>query len=170
MLYKTPTGATAETVLMSGSDVDSAEAQIYQNPDTGATEYVVALKLTETGSEKFAAATEEYLNETISIWMDDVMISAPTVQSTITGGEAQITGVDAEEATVLARQINAGALPFQLTTKNFRTISPTLGASSLDAMMIAGVIAFILIALFMFVVFRLAGFVAVISLIGLVAL
>ena len=87
MLYKTPTGATAETVLMSGSDVDSAEAQIYQNPDTGATEYVVALKLTETGSEKFAAATEEYLNETISIWMDDVMISAPTVQSTITGGE-----------------------------------------------------------------------------------
>ena len=38
MLYKTPTGATAETVLMSGSDVDSAEAQIYQNPDTGATE------------------------------------------------------------------------------------------------------------------------------------
>ena len=169
-LSKTPTGATAETVLMSGSDVDSAEAQIYQDPDTGATEYVVALKLTETGSEKFAAATEEYLNETISIWMDDVMISAPTVQSTITGGEAQITGVDAEEATVLARQINAGALPFQLTTKNFRTISPTLGASSLDAMMIAGVIAFILIALFMIIVFRLTGFVAVISLIGQVAL
>lgn len=169
-LYKTPTGDTAETVLMSGSDVESATAQIYQDQTTGSTQYVVALELTEDGAEKFAAATEEYLNKTISIWMDDVMISAPTVESVITEGSASITGVTAEEATKLARQINAGALPFQLTTKNFRTISPTLGASSLDAMMIAGVIAFILIALFMILVFRLTGFVAVISLIGQIAL
>ena len=169
-IYKTPTGTTAETVLMTGSDVESATAQMYQDQSTGAIEHVVALKLTESGKEKFAEATGEYLNQTISIWMDDVMISAPTVQSTITEGEAQITGVTSEEATVLARQINAGALPFQLTTKNFRTISPTLGASSLDAMMIAGVVAFILIVVFMIFVFRLTGFVAVISLIGQVAL
>ena len=170
VVYKTPTGTNAENIILEGSDVVSATPAMTQDETTGEYQYVVALTLSDEGAQKFAQATTAMVGETISIWMDDVMISAPTVQSTITGGEAQITGVDAEEATVLARQINAGALPFQLTTKNFRTISPTLGASSLDAMMIAGVIAFILIALFMIIVFRLTGFVAVISLIGQVAL
>ena len=169
-IYRTPTGETAETVLLDGSDVESAEAQMYQDPETGSVEHVVALNLTDTGAEKFAQATSDYLNDQISIWMDDVMISAPVVNDIITGGEATITGVDAEEATTLARQINAGALPFQLTTKNFRTISPTLGSSSLEAMMIAGIIAFVLVSLFMILMFRLTGFVAVISLIGQVAL
>ena len=90
---------------------------MYQDPETGSVEHVVALNLTDTGAEKFAQATSDYLNDQISIWMDDVMISAPVVNDIITGGEATITGVDAEEATTLARQINAGALPFQLTTR-----------------------------------------------------
>ena len=169
-IYMVPTGETAKTVLLSGSDVDSAEVGMYQDQTTGAYDSVVVLKLTPEGTEKFADATEEYLNQVISIWMDDVMISYPTVQAVITEGEATITGVTADEAATLARQINAGALPFQLTTRNFRTISPTLGASSLEAMTIAGVIAFALVAIFMIVVFRLVGFVAVISLLGQVGL
>ena len=105
---------TLAAVLSADQDVYKRQAQIYQDQTTGSTQYVVALELTEDGAEKFAAATEEYLNKTISIWMDDVMISAPTVESVITEGSASITGVTAEEATKLARQINAGALPFQL--------------------------------------------------------
>ena len=131
----------------------------------------MSLNLTDSGKEKFAEATEKYLNETISIWMDDVMISAPTVQNVISDGQASITGnFDAEEATDLAEKINAGALPFKLTTSNFSTLSPTLGMSSLNAMTLAGVAGFFLVALFLIVVFRLTGVVAVISLIGQVAL
>ncbi len=171
IIYKTPTGETAETVLLTGADVDSATAEAYRNTTTNQLTYQVSLNLTDSGKKKFAEATEKYLNKTISIWMDDVMISAPTVQNVISDGKASITGgFDAEEATDLAEKINAGALPFKLTTSNFSTLSPTLGMSSLNAMTLAGVVAFILVALFLIVVFRLTGVVAVISLIGQVAL
>lgn len=65
--------------------------------------------------------------------MDDVMISAPTVNAAITDGKAQITGdFDAESATALANKINAGALPFKLETVSSSNISPTLGENSLQ--------------------------------------
>jgi protein-export membrane protein SecD len=103
--------------------------------------------------------------------MDDVMLSYPTVQATITDGHAQISGeFTADEATSLADKINAGALPFQLETVSSSNISPTLGENSLTAMAYAGVIAFAVIALIMIVLYRLPGFIAVISLAGQVAL
>ncbi len=82
------------------------------------------------------------------------MISYPQVQTAITDGHAQISlgGSDdatREQAITLANQINSGALPFALEAENFSTISPSLGANSLGAMVLAGVIAFVLVALFM---------------------
>lgn len=164
-VYKTPTGDT-ETVLMDGSYIKSAEAQVYKS-DSGTSQYVVSLVFTDAGAEKFGEITTEYVNQTISIWMDDIMLSAPTVNAAITDGKAQIEGdFTASEATDLAEKINAGALPFQLETSNYGTISPTLGERSLDAMAYAGIIAFIIIAIIMIVFYRLPGFIAVISLIG----
>ena len=95
------------------------------------------------------------------------MLSAPTVNSAITDGKAQIEGdFTAKEATDLANKINAGALPFQLETVSNGSISATLGENSLTAMAYAGVIAFIIIALIMIIFYRLPGFIAVISLLG----
>ena len=112
-IYKTPTGDTA-TVLMDGSAVEKAEAQYYQD-DSGKAQYVVSLTLNEEGAKTFQEITTTYLNQTVSIWMDDIMLSAPTVQATITDGKAQISGsFTAKQATELAQKINAGALPFQL--------------------------------------------------------
>ncbi|MCD8025746.1 MAG: protein translocase subunit SecD [Clostridiales bacterium] len=168
-IYQTPTGDTEE-VLMDGSYIESAEAQVYQD-DSGTSQYVVSLTFTDEGAELFEEMTTEYLNDTISIWMDDIMLSAPTVNSTITNGQAQIEGdFTAEEATELAEKINAGALPFQLETDTYGTISPTLGSNSLNVMGVAGVIAFIVIAIIMIVFYRLPGFIAVISLTGQVGL
>lgn len=168
-VYKTPTGDTA-TVLMDGSAVKSAEAQVYQD-NSGEAQYVVSLELTDEGAETFADITTTYLNQTVSIWMDDIMLSAPTVQSTISDGKAQISGdFTAEEATALANKINAGALPFQLETANYGQVSPTLGENSLTAMAIAGVIAIIVVSLIMIFFYRLLGLIAVISLLGQVGL
>ena len=64
----------------------------------------------------------------------------------------------------------AGSLPFELEVKSYSTISPTMGASSLDAMLLAGIIAFILIAVFMILMYRLPGAVAVIALLGHIGL
>lgn len=164
-VYKTPTGDT-ETVLMDGSDVDSAEAG-YVNDESGNPQYIVSLTLTDEGAKKFADITSTYYQKVVSIWMDDIMLSAPTIQAQITDGKAQISGdFTSAEASQLAEKINAGALPFQLETSNYGNIDPTLGSNALTAMAYAGVIAFIVIAIIMIVFYRLPGFIAVIALLG----
>ncbi len=178
-----PSGVTAETVILEGSDIKSASAAV--NGDRNSADYgqyYVALELNDSGKDKFAEATKRLAKPdengrqgTISIWMDDTMISYPTVNTAITDGKASITlgssGDEArEQAITLANQINSGALPFALTAENYSTISPSLGENSLDAMVTAGVIAFLLVAVFMVANYRLPGFVAVIALLGQVAM
>lgn len=166
VVLKTPTGETAETVLMNGSMVASAEAGVQQQQGANP-QYVVNLTLTEEGKQKFADITSEYKGKTVSIWMDDVMISAPTVNDVISDGKAVISGdFTASSATDLANKIQAGALPFKLETVNYGNISPTLGQNALLAMGWAAAIAFVLIIIIMIVFYRLPGFIAVISLLG----
>lgn len=166
-----PTGVTAENIILVGSDVQEAYAA-YSQDSSGAYTWGVSLELTESGTEKFAEATTRLYKENgvISIWMDDTCISYPSVNAAITNGKAEITGsFDAESAKSLADKINSGALPFKLVTASFSTISPSLGAGALEAMIIAGIIAFALIAVFMIAAYRLPGAVAVIALVGQVA-
>lgn len=171
LVYKTPTGTTAENIILEGSDVVSAEPAMTQNQETGENQYVVSLKLSDEGKEKFAEATSRLVGKTISIWMDDVMISYPTVNEAITNGECTITGdFTSEEATQLASKIQAGALPFALQVSSFSSMPPTLGTQALNAMMLAGILAFVVISVLMIVLFRLPGVVAVISLAGQVGL
>ena len=106
--------------------------------------------------------------------MDDEEISAPTVNAVIADGSASISGGfngddGYTEAKKLSDLINGGSLPFKLEIKNLSTISPILGTGARDAMGIAGVIAFIIIAIFMIAYYRLPGFVAVIALAGQIA-
>jgi len=173
-VYKTPKGTTASNIILQGSEIEKATPEMTQDKTTGKTTYVVGLQLSESGKAKFADATTKMVGQTISIWMDDTMISYPKVEEAITDGSCEINGgtngFTAAEASALANKINAGALPFKLSITDSNTISPTLGKSSLSAMRTAGIIAFILVALFMILMFRLPGVVAVISLLGQVAL
>ncbi len=171
LVQKTPTGETAGEPLLTGSDVEDAQAKYGQLEQNKNAEHFVELTLNEEGKEKFAKATEENLNGTISIWMDDIMISAPTVNSVITDGKAVISGsFTASSAAALANKIKAGALPFKLETVTYGNISPTLGQNALLSMGWAAGIAFALIAIIMIVFYRLPGFIAVISLTGQMAL
>lgn len=170
-IYKTPKGTTASNIILQGSDVVSAKPQMVQDSSTGSYNYEVDLELSESGATKFADATQKLKGQVISIWMDDERISAPTVEAVITNGKCSITGkFTAAEASSLANKINAGALPFKLTSSGASIISPMLGASSLQAMKTAGIIAFALVSLFMLLMFRLPGFVAIIALLGQVGL
>jgi protein-export membrane protein SecD len=170
-VYKTPKGITKDSIILQGKDIKSAKAEMFQDPTSGKTEYQVGLELNDSGTQKFADATERLQDKVISIWMDDVMISSPTVNQVIEDGKCSIQGnFTASEASDLANKITAGALPFKLTTTSFNTINPTLGSSSLRAMAIAGCIAFGLVCIFMLIVFRLPGFVAIIALLGQIGL
>ena len=138
----------------------------------GTYSYVVSLELTDTAAETFSAVTSTMAGtgESISIWMDNNMISAPTVNEAITDGKAVISGsFTADSAKSLADKINSGALPFKLETSSFKTISPTLGTGALKAMIISGIIAFAFIAVYMIFLYKVTGFVAAISIIGQVA-
>lgn len=170
-VYKTPSGETADTILLDGSSIKSASATITQDPTTKKQQYQVSLEFNEEGTGKFAEATEQQVGKQMSIWMDDVMLSAPTVNQVITEGKASITGdFTATEASELANKINAGALPFKLETINYGSISPTLGASALQAMGIAAVIALALICTFMIIAYKIPGVVACLAIIGQIAI
>jgi protein-export membrane protein SecD len=149
-------------LVLQGEDVESAEPVYYEN------EFSVSLTLKESGTAKFAEATGRLAgNGTISIWLDNYCFSAPNVNEQISGGEASITGnFTREEVIDLANKINGGALPYSLTTRNFSTISPTLGANARDSMALAGVIAYVLIAIIMIVIYKIPGVIAAIGLLG----
>ncbi len=153
-------------ILMEGTDVASA----YYESRNGAP--IVLLNFKQQGIEKFALATaavsargegENYM----PILMDDAMVSAPRCEKVITDSSCIIEGIGSvEEAKSLANTISAGALPFKLVSKSNSSISPTLGQSALDMMLLAGIIAFGLISLFMIIIYRVPGFLAVIALAG----
>ncbi len=168
-----------EKPFMTGEVVKKATSQ-YTNEHG----YVVSLKLNSDGASKFYRATSNAATNgtNISIFMDDTNISTASCQQAISGGEAIIYGNFTEEAAKsLADKINAGALPFALTTdsvedgKNtgeggkLQIISPTLGNNALRVMVIAGAIAFGLVCLIMLFRYRMHGFVACIALLGQLA-
>lgn len=171
-----PSGDT-EKIILTGSDVESAKSMYYRDDKTGVTKYIVQLNLKDSGREKFSEATgrlsknaDNGVDNIISIWMDDVCISHPRVSDKIDSNTAEISGsFTADEANALANKINGGALPFKLKIDSLSTISPILGTGARDAMALAGLIAFILIAIFMILYYKLPGFVAVIALTGQVA-
>lgn len=154
------------SVILTGDDVKKAEAGYIDG-----TGYVVNLTLKSSGVSKFSAATKELAaaGGTISIWMDETQISNPTVKTQITSDQCYIEGMeDNEAASELANKINAGSLPFALTTDNdmLQIVSPTLGNEALVVMVYAGVIAFIIICLIMIFKYRLCGVIASLTLLG----
>ncbi len=148
-------------VLLTGEHVAKAAAVV----DQSINQYVVSLSFDDEGTKLFADATGRLVGKLINIYMDETLIQSATVNDHITGGSAQITGMDGyAQAKDIADKINSGALPFSMITKNYNTISPTLGSGALNVMLLAGAIAFALICAFLIFYYRLPGFVACIAL------
>ena len=162
-------GQVAKFVLgptvITGEDFDSASAVINQS-QLGTSDWTVNFQLDSDGADRFAEATTAALGapeptNQIAIVVDRVVISSPSVQSAITGGTGEITGGFAEqEAKDLATQLNAGALPVELTRQSVRTVSPTLGEESLEQGILAGAGGLALLFLYLLFYYRLLGVVA----------
>ena len=164
-------GKPKGALVLDGDDIESAEAGQITN-EKNQLEYVVQLKLKDSGKKAFAEATKKQAanDGTISIWLDKDMISNPMVDEEIPNGQAVINGMESVEAAKeLAALITSGALPFEIEAKSLGSISPTMGSNALYAMGIAAVIAMILVMVLMLVIYRLPGLVAAISLCGQMA-
>lgn len=133
------------------------------NQTTG--EPVVSLQFNEEGSKLFEKITRENIGKAVAIYLDGSPISIPTVNETITGGKAQISGsFTPVEAKTLVGRLNSGALPVPISLISTQTIGPTLGAQATAAGVKAALIGFLAIALFLIIWYRLPGFVAVLAL------
>jgi protein-export membrane protein SecD len=125
----------------------------------------VGLQFDETGSQLFAAITKNNVGKIVAIYLDGAPISTPVVREEITGGTAEISGnFTPTEAKQLVGRLNSGALPVPITLLSKQTIGATLGDNALYAGMMAALIGFLLIALFLILWYRLPGFIAVLSL------
>ncbi len=151
-----------ETTDLSGKHL--RRSSVAFDPNTGVP-YVV-LDFNAEGADLFAQLTAKQAGNVIGIFLDGEPITTPVVQEQIIGGQATITGnFTLEEAKLLAQRLNAGALPVPINIVSQQTIGPALGQTSLDKSVIAGVIGFVLIALFMIGYYRLPGLLAVLALV-----
>lgn len=155
---------SAGNVVLEGSDVADAEGGAVQN-QSGNTEYVVNLTLTDSGKTKFAEATKENIGQSISIIYDGEVISSPVVQAEITGGKAEINGMGSvEEAKELASYIRIGSLGLELEEIRSSVVAAQLGEEAISTSLLAAAIGLVIVIVFMIIVYRVPGVVAGIAL------
>ena len=153
------------SIVLSGTDVDSAQGGSAKD-SMGNSQFVVALTFTEEGMKAFADATAKALGNTIGIYYDGDFISVPTVQSVITDGKAQITGMaNYEEAEKLASQIRIGGLKLELEELRSNVVGAQLGSEAIKTSLLAGAIGLALIVIFMIAVYYILGLASSIALI-----
>ena len=161
VVFQDPDGATKfrlRPVELTGDAIDRASA-VFESAEG----WIIDFTLTDAGSATFADVTTrlDQSGAALAIVVDRQVISAPTVQDPITGGSGRISGNFTENrAKDLATQLNAGALPVELTTEQVLTVSPTLGEESLRQGIVAGVAGLILLALYLLFYYRILAVVA----------
>lgn len=133
--------------------------------DQGVSEPQVQLKFDGDGAKLFAEITKRNMGKQVAIYLDDEIISAPTVQAEITAGEAVITGnFTVDEAKELKRRLNEGALPVPIKLVSQQSIGASLGKVSLEKSLKAGVAGLAIVGIFMILYYRFFGFIATIAL------
>lgn len=143
---------------LTGDDIKNATAGI--DSDNG-NDNVVQLAFTDEGAQKFADVTAANVGNIVYIIYDNKVVSAPTVQSVITGGSAEINKIGSyEEAEQLATTIRIGALPLTLKQVRSNIVGATLGSDAISTSLKAGAIGIALVFLIMIIVFRIPGLVA----------
>jgi preprotein translocase subunit SecD len=138
-----------------------------QSNDPQTTAPVVNFRFNSQGARRFGEATTNNIGKRFAIVLDDKIISAPVIQSAITGGSGQISGsFTVESANDLAVLLRAGALPARLTVEEQRTVGAELGADAVKAGMTSTIVGFVAILVFMVLAYGLLfGGISVIALI-----
>jgi preprotein translocase subunit SecD len=143
--------------IMTGADLKSVAVQ--RNPTNA--QYEIAFTLSPNGSKLFADYTSAHVGDILAIVVDKEVISTPVINQAIVSGEGVISGnFDSESANNLAVALRYGSLPIPLKVVEVRTVGPTLGQDSLQRSMIAGLIGFTIVILFMALYYRLPGLAA----------
>jgi protein-export membrane protein SecD len=140
------------------------KAQLDFEPTSG--QPMVSLSFNSEGKDLFAKITSENVGKVLAIFLDGKAISSPVIREEIRDGKAQISGqFTPEEARILVRNLNYGALPVPISLVGTQTIGPSLGEAAFHAGIKAGLLGFILVVIFLVLWYRLPGVIASISLV-----
>lgn len=166
-------GAIGQTMVLerdpviSGTNVNSASA----SPNSDGAGFQINFVYDNIGARRFADYTRENIGQLFAIVLDCKIISAPRIQSAITGGSGRITGdFSVDEAVRVATLIRSGALPAPLQTIEQRTVNASLGQDSIDAGRLAIIIGFIAVIVYMFISYGRFGLYANLALIANIVL
>ena len=157
----TATGSDGQVKELTGQYL-KPNAKVVLKSNTNEPE--VAFEWNEEGATLFEQITKRNLQKPLGIFLDEELISAPTVQAVIKDSGV-ITGVDMQEAQNLAIQLNSGSLDVPLTVIQEQTVDATLGSDSIRKSIVAGAIGLILVILFMILYYRMSGVIATLALI-----
>jgi len=151
----------SKRIILNGENLLDAQPQM--NNQTNET--VVSFTLDRVGAKRFGKATSTGIGKQMAIVLDGKIVSAPTIQSVIASGNGQISGnFTFQSATDLALLLRSGALPAPLNIIEERTVGPDLGQDSINAGVIALMIGFLLVIVFMFIKYKIFGLIANITL------
>ena len=149
-------------VEITGDAIDKATAGYDAGSSSSVGQgWLIRFDLTNEGAGIFSDVTTRLQGKQLAIVVDDQVISAPTIREPITGGSGEISGSFTEgRAKDLATQLNAGALPVELTTQQVLTVSPTLGDESLQQGLVAAIAGLVLLAAYLLFYYRILAVVA----------
>lgn len=147
---------------LSGKNLKDAFVD-YQSQGIGAPQ--IGLRFDDEGGKLFADITQRNVGKPVAIFLDQQIISQPTVQTEILNGEAVITGdFTLPEANALVKRFNEGALPVPISLVSQQSIDASLGKTALDMSVRAGVLGLAAVAVFMVFFYRFLGLIAVVAL------
>ena len=150
---------------LTGKYLSRASLQFGNGQGALATAPVIRIDFNADGAKLFGDLTTANVGHELAIFLDGKLLSAPTIQTAITDGVAIVSGnFTAESAKEMVRNLNLGALPVPIALASTETIGATLGDEALHAGLVAGILGFVLLSLFMILWYRLPGVVAVVSL------
>ena len=151
----------SKRIILNGENLLDAQPQM--NNQTNET--VVSFTLDRVGAKRFGKATSTGVGKQLAIVLDGKIVSAPVIRDTIASGNGQISGnFTFQSATDLALLLRSGALPAPLNIIEERTVGPDLGQDSINAGVIALMIGFLLVIIFMFFKYKIFGLIANITL------
>ena len=159
------------SIQVQGTDVKEASAGSLQT--NMGSEFAVSLTMTDEGAKKFAEVTQRAFdkNESLAIYYDGNIISAPGVNAVITDGSAQISPMESyERAENLASTIRIGGLKLELEELHSKVVGAQLGVEAIDTSLKAGAIGLALVIIFMIAVYLIPGLASGIALLCYVAL
>lgn len=164
--FVTDYGQDSEKTWIEGSQVVDAQPQVTTDQSTGQKQYVVSFELNSEAAQTFAEVTADNIGKIIYIIYDGEIVSSPRVNTAITGGTGEITGMSSyEEAEQLASMIRIGSLKVELQDITHKVVGARLGSNAVSTSLFAGILGVIVIIIFMAVINRMPGVAAGLALI-----